>query len=69
VGIGEANAVFGQLVNVWCVDFAPFASVAPHIADTKIVGQDEHHVGSLGSESRQGKQCREKQTEEAYHKL
>lgn len=44
--IGEAQALFCDLINVWS---ANLAAKAAHVGEAEIIGHDDEEVGALGS--------------------
>jgi len=51
VELGEADAVAGEGIEVWRVDFA---SVATDVGEADVVAEDDEDVGSLGGGCGQG---------------
>ena len=65
--IREDHALTGQPVAVRRSDLTVCVQ-AFQIAVTKIIGQDDHHVGSIGGKNRLAEQCQSYQKDQmAYH--
>ena len=44
MGIGEAHATLGQLIQIWCMDFG-FGVVAGDVAISHVIGKNQNDIG------------------------
>ena len=47
VGVGEAQATFGQGIDVRRIDQATFAAVAIDVADAQVIGENKDNIGQV----------------------